>query len=367
MAVCFGRLRGSKQWKGITMGVDEEKQRISEKKMRTKKKKDRQVAEEEWGKLGGSVLKKLRWEEVERITGNFASVIGRGGFSIVYLARLPGSGRPLGALKILNNSERLNRVFRQELDVLLRLRHENIVKLLGYCDEKEEGVLLFEMVPNGSLHEKLHEEEEDGGKTVLTWQQRTSIAFGVARALDYLHDRCEMPIVHCDVKASNVLLDRRLVPKLCDFGFARMGFSSAVLPSSVSPVMGSPGYVDPHYLRTGIVSKKNDVYSFGVLLLELLTGVEAFCSEKEQLLTCFAADLVRDPSRAPDFVDPRLAGRFDVDEARAVASVAASCLGEQLALRPSMADVLAVFAEKIAVPVAGKLCGDALKGEDVER
>lgn len=230
-------------------------------------------------------------------------------------------------------------------------------------------MLLFEMVSNGSLHEKLHEEdeEEDGEKAVLTWQQRTAIAFGVARALEYLHDRCEMPIVHCDVKASNVLLDRGLVPKLCDFGFARMGFSSAVLPSSVSPVMGSPGYVDPHYLRTGIVSKKNDVYSFGVLLLELLTGVEAFCSEKEQLLTCFAADLVRDPSRAPDFVDPRLAGRFDADEARAVASVAASCLGEQLALRPSMADILAVFAERVAVSVAGKLCGDALKGEGVER
>ncbi|XP_010933767.1 salt tolerance receptor-like cytoplasmic kinase 1 [Elaeis guineensis] len=301
---------------------------------------------------GEPAPRRFGWPEIESLTGNFISsaVIGEGGSSTVYLASLPSPPSSLAALKVLRSSERLHRAFRLELDVLLRLRHPHIVRLLGFCDDREEGVLVFEYVPNGTLHEKLH------GGAVLPWERRVAIAYQVAQALDYLHERCDLHIVHGDIKASNVLLGDTLDAKLCDFGFARMGFSAAVQPPStrsVHPMMGSPGYVDPHYLRSGIVSKKSDVYSFGVLLLELITGMEAFCSEREQLLTAVMGPALRDTGRgAGEMVDPRLNGEYDTTEAAAMAALAALCVGENPTLRPSMAEVLRIMDEKASSSIS---------------
>lgn len=177
---------------------------------------------------------------------------------------------------------------------------------------------MFEYVPNGNLQDKLHtakttrirrggrktaagaggDEEEQG---VLSWNSRIKIAFQLAQALEYLHHQCPLQIVHGDIKASNILLDHQLNCKLCDFGSAKMGFASSVFPPSPPPpppmsrmMVGSPGYTDPHYLRTGIASKKNDVYSFGVILLELITGREALCSRTGHKLTSIAAPALRD-------------------------------------------------------------------------
>ncbi|XP_008796890.2 salt tolerance receptor-like cytoplasmic kinase 1 [Phoenix dactylifera] len=297
---------------------------------------------------------RFEWREIEFLTGNFTSsaVIGEGGSSTVYLAALPSPSSSLAALKVLRSSERLHRAFRLELDVLLRLRHPHIVRLLGFCDDREEGVLVFEYVPNGTLHEKLH----GGGGAVLPWARRVAVAYQVAQALDYLHERCDLHIVHGDIKASNVLLGEGLDAKLCDFGFAGMGFSAAVLPSSTrsaNPMMGSPGYVDPHYLRSGIVSKKSDVYSFGVLLLELITGIEAFCSEREQLLTAVMGPALRDTESGPgEMVDPRLNREYVAEEAAAMAALAALCVGENPSLRPSMAEVLRIMGEKASSSIS---------------
>lgn len=296
--------------------------------------------------LSKNSVRRFGWEEIEKLTTNFSSsVIGQGGYSTVYLARFADSS--LGALKIHSNSEWLSRVFKQELQVLMEVRHENIVKFIGYCDEREEGVLVFEYAPKGSLHDKLHNQSESE-KLHLAWNRRMSIAFQLAQAIEYLHDSCNLQIIHGDVKASNVLLDDQLNCKLCDFGFAKMGFSSTVLPSSTNPVMGSPGYVDPHYMRTGIISKKNDVYSFGVLVLELITGIEAFCEERQRLLTSIAGPILMDATKVKEMVDSRLAGDFDAEEAIAMASIAALCLRDQPSLRPSMAEILRTMREKIS-------------------
>ncbi|XP_010919361.1 salt tolerance receptor-like cytoplasmic kinase 1 [Elaeis guineensis] len=298
---------------------------------------------------GDAAPRRFGWTEIESLTGNFTSsaIIGEGGSSTVYLATLPSS---LAALKVLRSSERLHRAFRLELDVLLRLRHPNIVRLLGFCDDREEGVLVFEYVPNGTLHEKLH------GGGALPWARRVVIAYQLAQALDYLHERCDLQIVHGDVKASNVLLDDRLDAKLCDFGFARMGFSATVQPPSTRsahPMMGSLGYVDPHYLRSGTISKKNDVYSFGVLLLESISGIEAFCSEKEQLLTAVMGPALRDAGRGVgEIVDPRLNGEYDFDEAATMAALAVLCVGENPSLRPSMAEVLRIMGGKVSSSIS---------------
>ncbi|KAL5230585.1 hypothetical protein ABZP36_029361 [Zizania latifolia] len=295
---------------------------------------------EDGGKGGGAVgARRLSWGQVEAMTGGFTSaVVGEGGFSTVYLARISGA---LAAVKVHRGSERLHRVFRQELDALLRVGHAHIVRLLAFCEQQEEGVLVLEFAANGNLHERLH----GGGKAAGTmpWARRMSVALQVAWALEYLHDRCEPQVVHGDVKASNVLLDAAMSAKLCDFGSARMGFSAAVRPrSSAHTMLGSPGYVDPHYIRSGMVTKKSDVYSFGVLLLELLTGMEAFCVGEGRLLTAVLAPLLKvgAPCDARVLVDERLGSSYDAAEASAVAALAASCVGENPSLRPSMADVV---------------------------
>jgi serine/threonine protein kinase len=225
----------------------------------------------------------------------------------------------------------------------------------GFFRFAEEGVLVLEFAPNGNLHERLH----GGGKAVGTmpWARRVSVALQVARALEYLHERCEPQVVHGDVKASNVLLDAGMGARLCDFGSARAGFSAAVVARPgpgqrprVRAVLGSPGYVDPHYLRSGVVTKKSDVYSFGVLLLELLTGVQAF--RDGRLLTASVAPKLAAAANAADgtlpsprdvvseLVDRRLGCRYDAREAAAVVALAAACVGDNPSLRPSMADVV---------------------------
>ncbi|KAG6515474.1 salt tolerance receptor-like cytoplasmic kinase 1 [Zingiber officinale] len=300
---------------------------------------------------GAAALRRFRWPEVESLTARFApsAVIGEGGSSIVYLGRLPDSS--FAAVKLNRPSERLRRAFRRELDVLRPLRHANVVRLLGYCDDREEqGVLVFEYVPEGSLHEQLHERG-----AALPWERRMEAALQVARALEYLHEGCDPPVVHGDVKAANVLLGGSTGAKLCDFGSASAGFSAAVAEPRRAMAVGSPGYVDPHYLRTGMVSKKSDVYSFGVLLLELVTGAEAFDAEREVRLTAAMGTLLREPGRkAAEEVDARLGGEYDAGEAAAAVAVAAMCLAENPALRPSMTEVVAFLRQKKAVRFSSK-------------
>lgn len=228
--------------------------------------------------------------------------------------------------------------------------------------------MVFEYVPNGSLQEKLHgggcggiAEEDAKSKMkslpVLSWRSRMTIAFQLAQAIEYLHEKCSPQIVHGDIKASNILLDHHLNCKLCDFGFSKMGFSSTILPPSLSSpayssrrkqvMMGSPGYTDPHYLRTGLASKKNDIYSYGVVVLELVTGMEAFCSERGQFLTSIVGPtlLTRDVA---DMADPRLGGDYDREEAKAMLSISALCLGHSPTLRPSATHILQTIKDKIS-------------------
>jgi serine/threonine protein kinase len=213
----------------------------------------------------------------------------------------------------------------------------------------EEGVLVFEYAPNGDLHERLHGEKS---RPALPWPRRMAIAFQVAMSLDYLHESRDPAVIHGDVKASNVLLDAALDAKLCDFGFAHVGFSVAVQPAatttraSTRPVMGSPGYVDPHFLRSGVATKKSDVYSFGVLLLELLSGRKAIvCADTGRRLTAAVCPTLEEGNVA-DVVDPRLGGEYDAEEAATVAALALWCVNDRPGPRPSMADVVREFQEK---------------------
>jgi serine/threonine protein kinase len=206
---------------------------------------------------------------------------------------------------------------------------------------------VFEYAANGDLHQRLH----GGKRPPLPWARRMAIAFQVATALEYLHESRDPAVIHGDIKASNVLLDASLDAKLCDFGFAHVGFSAAVQQpaaatrASARPVMGSPGYVDPHFLRSGVATKKSDVYSFGVLLLELLTGRMALCSDTGCRLTTTVCPALQE-GKVADAVDPRLGGEYDAAEAATVAALALRCVSDSPGLRPSMAEVVREFQEK---------------------
>ncbi|KAF5742173.1 putative receptor protein kinase [Tripterygium wilfordii] len=287
---------------------------------------DDSVEDEEKGKLDDEFcksVKKYNWDEIVRLTMNFSRVIGSGGFSTVYLADLISSGSTLGVVKILIN-DHLKRVFKQELEILLNLRHDN--------DQE-------------TLQEKLHGSDSDSTcNVILFWRRRMTIAFQLGQAIEYLHEKCNLQIVHGDIKASNILLDENLNCKLCDFGSAKMGFSSTVMPTK-KPMMGSPGYTDRHYITTGIASKKNDIYSYGVIILELATGMQAFCSTKCQRLTSIAGPMLKDiehceAHKLKEMVDPLLGGEFDMEEARAMLSISCRCLGESPSLRPSATQIL---------------------------
>ncbi|CAH2070907.1 unnamed protein product [Thlaspi arvense] len=302
------------------------------------------------------------WDDVEALTSNFSRLIGSGGYSSIYMARssTTSGGSDKAALKVHVSSHRLYKIFRVELDILLRLHHPNIVKLLGYFDDSEEnGALLLEYLPQGNLQEKLH----SNSKQVLPWRNRIAIAFQLLQAIEHIHDKISPQIVHGDIKSSNILLDKNLNCKLCDFGSAKVGFSSMVQPSTMLPrsrqvtMVGSPGYTDPHYLRTGIASKKMDMYGFGVVVLELVSGKEAFSAERGEMLVHIAAPLINESldssvdiagESVRQFLDPRLSrDSVDIDEVKTMLNVAALCISSPPSLRPSAALVAETLKQNI--------------------
>ncbi|KAK1613879.1 hypothetical protein QYE76_019396 [Lolium multiflorum] len=301
--------------------------------------------------------RRLAWREVEELTGGFdeAAVVARGGSgNAVYLARerVGGSAAAVKVHRWCGGGERRLAAFRRELDLLRRVgRHPRLVALLAYSDDHEEGgALVLEYMPGGTLADRLH-----GAAPPLTWRHRLRVVHDTALALEHLHGTATA-IVHGDLSASNVLLDDVGGARLCDLGSAcEATFSAAVAPArrGAAAAVGSPGYADPFFLRTGIVSKKSDVYSFGVLLLEVVTGSPAAGTSEGggEYLTARVLPRVRATGVA-GLVDSRLGDCYDTIEAIDIARIALECLASQPGLRPTMAQVRAVVAEKAARSIA---------------
>lgn len=228
---------------------------------------------------GRGVIRTYGLEEVRRATKDFRIQIGVGGTSYVYLAEL-GGGRYGAVKRVMEERGGSRKMFLDEVSVLLRICHPNLVGLIGFCLEKGEQLLLVEYVQNKSLFDRLHTScsstfhpQNAPPLDHLSWSNRLNIALDVARALDYLHSHADPPIIHRDVKSSNILLVDNDRAKLADFGLCKLGHHHQPAHSRV--VKGSLGYVDPHYLKTGLACVKSDVYSFGVVLLELITGLNS--------------------------------------------------------------------------------------------
>ncbi|KAJ9704803.1 hypothetical protein PVL29_003041 [Vitis rotundifolia] len=213
-----------------------------------------------------------RWyslRELEMATNGFVeeNVIGEGGYGVVYRGVLP-DGSVVAVKNLLNNKGQAQREFKVEVEAIGKVRHKNLVGLVGYCAEGPQRMLVYEYVDNGNLEQWLH--GDVGPVSPLTWDIRMKIAVGTAKGLAYLHEGLEPKVVHRDVKSSNILLDRKWNPKVSDFGLAKLLGSEASYVTT--RVMGTFGYVSPEYASTGMLSEGSDVYSFGVLLMEIITG-----------------------------------------------------------------------------------------------
>ncbi|KAM7479491.1 hypothetical protein LguiA_027704 [Lonicera macranthoides] len=274
-------------------------------------------------------------ERLKRATNDFSPefLIGEGGHSNVYQALLE-NGQAV-AVKVFKNTESSEDDLFREVEILSGLEHGNIIQLIGYCCGKEMYAIVYNL-EKGSLKQKLKQ---------LTWSERMRVAIGVAKALDYIHS-CSPPIIHRDVKSSNILLSDNCEPQLSDFG-------AAVVHQQVSGfwkpinVVGTFGYMAPEYMMYGKVDEKIDVYSYGVVLLELITGKEALQTNQGSNYEClvlWARSLLRF-GLCERLIDPCLNGGYNVEEMKTMIIAARFCLLHSSSRRPKMKRILQLFEE----------------------
>ncbi|KAG4961485.1 hypothetical protein JHK87_038118 [Glycine soja] len=279
--------------------------------------------------------------EIEKATNNFNSsrILGEGGFGLVYKGDLD-DGRDV-AVKILKREDQHgDREFFVEAEMLSRLHHRNLVKLIGLCTEKQTRCLVYELVPNGSVESHLHGADKE--TEPLDWDARMKIALGAARGLAYLHEDCNPCVIHRDFKSSNILLEHDFTPKVSDFGLARTALNLGNKHISTH-VIGTFGYVAPEYAMTGHLLVKSDVYSYGVVLLELLSGrkpVDLSQPAGQENLVAWARPLLTSKEGLQKIIDSVIKPCVSVDSMVKVAAIASMCVQPEVTQRPFMGEVV---------------------------
>lgn len=286
-------------------------------------------------------VKTFSLSEIEKATDKFNTkrVLGEGGFGRVYSGTLEDGAVVAVKLLTRDNNQNGDREFIAEVEMLSRLHHRNLVKLIGICIEGRRRCLVYELVPNGSVESHLHGDDKNRGP--LDWEARMKIALGAARGLAYLHEDSNPRVIHRDFKASNVLLEDDFTPKVSDFGLAREATEGSNHIST--RVMGTFGYVAPEYAMTGHLLVKSDVYSYGVVLLELLTGrkpVDMSQPQGQENLVTWARPLLTSREGLEQLVDPSLAGGYNFDDMAKVAAIASMCVHSEVTQRPFMGEVV---------------------------
>ncbi|KAK4781172.1 hypothetical protein SAY87_017278 [Trapa incisa] len=281
--------------------------------------------------------------DIEIATSNFNSsrILGEGGFGIVYSGKLDDSQEV--AVKVLKREDQHGtREFLAEVEMLSRLHHRNLVKLIGICTDERVRCLVYELIPNGSVESHLHGADKE--KSPLDWGARMKIALGAARGLAYLHEDSNPRVIHRDFKSSNILLEHDFTPKLSDFGLAREAQDEGQRQVSTQ-VMGTFGYLAPEYAMTGHLLVKSDVYSYGVVLLELLTGrkpVDLSQPQGQENLVSWARPLLTSQEGLEVIADPllKLSDEVLLDSLAKVAAIASMCVQPEASHRPFMGEVV---------------------------
>ncbi|GJN06195.1 hypothetical protein PR202_ga23899 [Eleusine coracana subsp. coracana] len=284
------------------------------------------------------------YRQLADATKNFRQdcLLGRGGFGCVYKATL-SDGQVVAVKQLDLNGLQGNREFLVEVLMLSLLHHPNLVNLFGYCVDGNQRLLVYEYMPLGSLEDHLHDLRPD--QEPLDWKTRMKIAAGAAAGLEYLHDKANPPVIYRDIKPSNILLGEGYHAKLSDFGLAKLG-PLGDKTHVTTRVMGTYGYCAPEYASTGKLTIKSDIYSFGVVFLELITGRRALDSDRppgEQDLVAWARPLFKDQRKFPKMADPLLKGHFPRRGLYQALAIAAMCLQEKAKNRPSMREVAAAL------------------------
>ncbi|EFH65540.1 kinase family protein [Arabidopsis lyrata subsp. lyrata] len=283
---------------------------------------------------------------LESATNKFSdsNVLSRGGRGCLYRACLDEKSSVTVKRLDGGGETDIEKQFETEVDWLAKIRHQNIISLLGFCVYRQTSCIVYEMMQNGSLESQLHGPSQGSG---LTWQLRMKIAVDIARGLEYLHEHCHPPVVHRDLKSSSILLDSDFNAKISDFGFA------TVLTTQNKNLIHKAS----EHLLDGKVTDKNDVYSFGVILLELLLGKksgEKPSSEPESIVT-WAVPKLSDRASLPNILDPAIKGTMDLKHLYQVAAVAVLCVQPEPSYRPLITDVLHSLIPLLPVELGGSL------------
>ncbi|KAK1553893.1 hypothetical protein Q3G72_005009 [Acer saccharum] len=295
-------------------------------------------------KLISSNCKQFSYAELESATCQFSSenLIGEGGCSNVYKGCL--SNGKLVAVKVLKSYKEAWSDFCLEADITFSLKHRNITPLVGVCMEDNILVLVYDFLPKGSLDEVLHGQEG----TQLPWQVRFKVAVAIADALNYLHNECSKPVIHRDIKSSNILLSNELEPQLSDFGLAIWAPTDSSFAIH-EDVAGTFGYIAPEYFMRGRLSDKIDVYSYGVVLLELMSGRKPIASknlEVHESLIKWATPLLK-TGDVEALLDPNLVDDYyDSDQMQRMVLVANLCINQPAWLRPKANQILRLLTEE---------------------
>ncbi|XVF83691.1 hypothetical protein PTKIN_Ptkin16aG0510900 [Pterospermum kingtungense] len=296
--------------------------------------------------LQSSNLKNFNFSDLRTATRNFRpdSVLGEGGFGCVFkgwidenslTATKPGTGMVIAVKRLNQEGLQGHQEWLTEINYLGQLYHPNLVKLVGYCFEDDHRLLVYEFMPKGSLENHLF--RRNSHFQPLSWSLRMKVALGAAKGLAFLHSD-EVKVIYRDFKSSNILLDSNYNAKLSDFGLAKDGPTGD--KSHVSTrVMGTYGYAAPEYMATGHLTARSDIYSFGVVLLEMLTGKRALDKNRpsrEQNLVDWAKPFLASKRKIFQIIDPRIEGQYTRDAVLKAAYLALQCLSIEPKLRPNM-------------------------------
>nr|XP_017249127.1 PREDICTED: L-type lectin-domain containing receptor kinase IX.1-like [Daucus carota subsp. sativus] len=296
----------------------------------------------------GTGPKKFSYHSLAKATKNFAEEqkLGEGGFGVVYRGFLRTLNCDVAVKRISRTSKQGVKEYASEVKIITRLRHRNLVQLLGWCHEKNDLLLVYEYMQNGSLDSHLFR-----GKSLLTWPIRYKIAQGLASSLVYLHEACEQCVVHRDIKSSNVTLDSNFIAKLADFGLARLVDHEKGGQTTV--FAGTLGYMAPECITTGQASKESDVYSFGIVSLEIAGGrkvIDPNFDESRMRLLQWVWSLYG-TGELLQAADPKLCGDYDEQELQRLMIVGLWCAHPDKTFRPSIRQAIHVLTLEAPLPI----------------
>ncbi|XP_021736226.1 probable LRR receptor-like serine/threonine-protein kinase At1g53430 isoform X1 [Chenopodium quinoa] len=307
--------------------------------------------------------------QIKAATNDFdlRNKIGEGGFGPVFKGVLP-DGKVIAVKQLSSKSKQGNREFVNEIGMISALQHPNLVKLYGCCIEGKELLLVYEYMENNSLARALFGKENQ--KLHLDWQTRMRICLGITRGLAYLHEESRLKIVHRDIKATNVLLDKALNAKISDFGLAKLDEDENTHIST--RIAGTIGYMAPEYAMRGYLTDKADVYSFGVVTLEIVSGTSntSYRPKEEFVYLLDWAYVLQEQGNLLELVDPTLGSSYSKDEALRLLNIALLCTNPSPSLRPSMSSVASMIEGQIPVqaPIVKRTgTNDELRFKALER